>query len=130
MIRIAMIKNLKSELLIKAFFAEDVEDAQSAAADWVAKNLGRDEDFKIVYPELCYLVVDHYVVHDATCANPPVVHSHVLSNEDREFLTGCLIRWEDLGIQCCGQGQHPNVVPVDEVIKKLEDLRDRGDKNE
>lgn len=124
MIRIALIKNLSNELLIKSFFAEDVEDAQNAAANWVAKDLQRDEDFKIVYPELCYLVVDHYVTHDSTCADPPVVHSRVISDEDREFLAGCLISFEDLRVPCCGQGQHPNATPIDEAVKRLEDLRD------
>jgi len=110
-------------LHMKAFFAEDVEDAQTAACEWGAKNQERNDDMKIVYPDICLLVVDYFITHDAVCADPPVVHSRELSDADREFLAGCLISFEDLRIPCCGQGQHPDAVPIDDAIKRLEDLR-------
>lgn len=125
MIRVASIKKPDNTLLIKAFAAADVDDAQQAAVDWVSKHLERDDEMRIDFPEFFLLVAEFFVHHNAEKSDVPVVHSRIISDEDRAFLAGCLISFEDLRIPCCGQDQHPNVMPVDEAIKRLEDLRDK-----
>jgi hypothetical protein len=95
-IRIAMIRKPDDTLLIKSFVAEDLEDAQQAACNWVAKNFSRDDDMRIMYPEYFLPVAEDYVTTHAERADTPVVHSRVLSEDDREFLTGCRISSEGL----------------------------------
>jgi hypothetical protein len=95
-IRIAMIRKPDDTLLIKSFVAEDLEDAQQAACNWVAKNFSRDDDMRIMYPEYFLPVAEDFVTTHAERADVPVVHSRVLSEKDREFLAGCLISSEGL----------------------------------
>lgn len=95
-IRIAMIRKPDYTLLIKSFVAEDVEDAQLAACNWVAKNFGSGDDMRIMYPEYFVPVAENFVTTHAERADRPVVHSRVLSEADREFLAGCLISPEGL----------------------------------
>jgi hypothetical protein len=125
MIRIAILKKENDELHMKAFSAEGVEDAKTAACEWVAKNQERNDDMKIVYPDICLAVIEYFITHNAVCADPPVVHSRVLSDEDRKFLTDILISMEDsIRTPCCGMGQHPAAVSTTNAIQKLEERRD------
>jgi hypothetical protein len=127
MIRIAMLKKANDELHMKAFFAEDVNDAQTAACEWVTKNQECSDDMKIVYPDICLAVVEYFITHNAVCSDPPVVHSRTLSDEDRQFLADVLVNMEDIRTPSCGCGQHPNAVSPADAIKKLEDLRDEDE---
>lgn len=95
-IRIAMVRKADDSLHIKAFIAQDLEDAQEAALRWVAKHFGCGDDMRIMYPEYFYPVAEHFITTYAERADVPVVHSRVLSAEDREFLAGCLISTEGL----------------------------------
>lgn len=124
LIRIAMVKTPSNELRVKAFCAQDFEDAEQAAKDWIATIIGNGDDIKIVNFDYVSPVIEYFVEHYFETVNVPVVFSRVLSDEDIAFLVACGINMEELLMPCCGMGQHPNAVSPDDAIKKFEKLRE------
>ena len=94
--RVAMIRKSDDSLCIKSFTAASFDDAHEAALRWVAKKLADGDDIRVLDAEYFLPVAEHFIETHAERADVPVVHSRVLSEQDREFLAGCLISTEGL----------------------------------
>ena len=91
--RIASVRHKDGSITIKPFFGEDFDSAEQAARDWLSTNQSASEFIAIEYEQFFLLSIENFVQRPAA---EVVTHSRVLSQEDREFLAGCLISTEGL----------------------------------
>lgn len=91
--RIASVKHKDGSITFKACFGEDFDSAEQVARDWLGTLQSPFEFIAIEYEEFFLMSVKHFVRRPAA---EVVTHSRILSQEDREFLAGCLISTEGL----------------------------------